>query len=73
MKGILLKGVGTILMLLAFLQWATFDYPDMNPFWPGLIFSPGAISQVLNWLVVAVLGATGYGLYSAGRKSGKEN
>ena len=61
--------VGALLMAAAFLQWITFSYPDVNPFWPGAIFVPAMLSQVLNWLVVAVLGAAGWGLFTFGRPS----
>ncbi len=66
---LLAKGIGGILMFLAFLQWITFDYPDVNPFWPGAIFSPGVVSQFLNWILVCTLGASGWLLFSYG--SGK--
>lgn len=61
------KLAGAILILLAFLQWITFDYPDVNPFWPGAIFVPGMLSQVLNWGIVVVLGAAGWTLFTIGR------
>ena len=63
------KTIGVLLMAAAFLQWATFSYPEVNPFWPGAIFVPGMLSQVLNWVVVAVLGAAGWGLFTLGRSS----
>ena len=60
------KVAGVLLMAVAFLQWITFSYPDVNPFWPGAIFVPGMLSQVLNWVVVAVLGTAGWGLFTFG-------
>lgn len=63
------KALGVLLMALAFLQWITFSYPAVNPLWPGAIFAPGMLSQVLNWLLVCVLGAIGWGLFSFGRAS----
>lgn len=60
------RAAGALLICLAFLQWITFDYPDVNPFWPGAIFVPGMLSQVLNWIVVCVIGATGLGLWQLG-------
>jgi heme A synthase len=53
--------IGVVLLAAAFLQWVTFDYPDVNPFRPGAIFAPGMLSQVLNWLLVCVLGTIGWG------------
>ena len=44
------KVLGIAPMVIAILQWITFDYPDVNPFWPGAMFAPGIASQVLNWL-----------------------
>ena len=64
---LLSKIVGCVFMLLAFLQWITFDYPDVNPFWPGAIFAPGMLSQVLNWLVVSVLSCVGWGFFTLGK------
>lgn len=61
------KLVGVVLMVLAFLQWVTFDYPDLNPFWPGAIFNPGMLFQFFNWLIVCILGASGWALFSVGK------
>lgn len=66
---VIAKLAGILLMLLAFLQWLTFDYPDVNPFWPGAIFASGVISQVFNWVIVCVIGACGFGLFSWGRSN----
>ena len=71
MKNLIYKAVGSIVLLLAFIQWITYDYPDMNPFWPGLFFDPATVSQVINWGVVAVLGATGWGIFRAGNAKKK--
>lgn len=65
----LAKSSGALLVLLAFLQWITFDYPDVNPFWPGAIFAPGIFSQFLNWILVSILGAFGWLLLSYGGKT----
>jgi hypothetical protein len=32
------RAIGVALIAAAFMQWLTFDYPDINPFWPGAIF-----------------------------------
>lgn len=61
---ILSKIVGIVFMLLAFIQWITFDYPDVNPFWPGAIFAPGMISQFFNWIIVCVLATIGWGFFT---------
>jgi len=58
------KIIGIIFMLLAFTQWIAFDYPDVNPFWPGAIFAPGMISQFFNWLIVCVLATIGWGFFT---------
>lgn len=60
------KVVGVLFMAAAALQWLTFDYPNVNPFWPGAIFAPGVLSQVLNWVVVCVLATIGWGLFTLG-------
>jgi hypothetical protein len=58
MKGILKiasKIIGIGFMLLGFLQWITFDYPDGNPLWPCSIFAPGMIFQFFNCIFVCIL------------------
>ncbi len=62
------KTAGIFLMALAFFQWITFEYPNVNPFGPGAIFAPGMVSQILNWLLVCILGSIGYGLFTIGSK-----
>ncbi len=47
----------------AVLQWLLFEYPDINPF-AANIFTPGIISQVLNWLIVVVLATIGWGFFT---------
>ena len=68
--------IGIAFMVAAFLQWITFDYPDVNPFWPGAIFAPGMLAQVLNWLIVCILATIGWGFFTHGKfkleKSEKE-
>lgn len=59
--------IGVVIMAAAFLQWITFDYPDFNPFWPGAIFVPGVLSQVLNWLIVCVLAVIGWVFFTLGQ------
>lgn len=54
-----LRIVGGLFLLAAFLQWITYDYPDVSPFVPGPIFAPGMISQMFNWLFVVFLGTVG--------------
>lgn len=61
------KAIGIVFMFLAFLQWVTFDYPDVNPFWPGAIFAPGMASQILNWGVVCILAVVGWGFFTLGK------
>lgn len=61
------KIIGVVFMVAAFLQWITFDYPDVNPFLPGAIFAPGMLSQVLNWLIVCVLATVGWGFITLGK------
>ena len=64
---VLARIIGAAFMVAAFLQWLTFDYPDVNPFRPGAIFAPGMLSQVLNWLLVCVLAIVGWGLFTFGK------
>lgn len=54
-----LQLVGGALVLAAILQWATYEYPDINAFAPGAIFAPGMLSQLFNWILVCFLGTTG--------------
>ena len=61
------KILGILIMAAAFLQWITFDYPDVNPFWPGAIFVPGVASQFLNWIIVSIIGSAGYALFFYGK------
>ena len=63
---------GIILMILAFLQWITFDYPDVNP-WTANILTPGIPAQLLNWLLVCMLGAIGGILFHFGRSGTRDN
>jgi len=58
------RAIGVVLIAAAFIQWITFDYPDINPFWPGAIFVPGMLSQVLNWLIVCILATIGWGFFT---------
>ena len=58
------RAIGVVLMVAAFLQWLTFDYPDFDPFWPVAIFVPGVLSQVLNWLIVCILAVVGWGFFT---------
>lgn len=60
--------LGVIFMAVALLQWITFDYPNVIPFWSANIFTPGMFSQFINWMVVCVLGAIGWGLFSYGKR-----
>ncbi len=64
------KVAGIAVMALAFLQWLTFDYPDVNPFWPGAIFVPGMVSQFINYILVTVIGSIGFGLFKLGKAGG---
>ena len=64
---ILARIVGSVLMAAAFLQWLTFDYPNVNPFGLGTIFAPGMLSQVLNWLLVCILATVGWEIFTFGK------
>lgn len=55
----LLQLVGGSLIAAAFLQWVTYEYPDINPLAPAAIFAPGMLSQPFNWILVCLLGTTG--------------
>ncbi|CDX55590.1 exported hypothetical protein [Mesorhizobium plurifarium] len=54
-----LQVVGGAFIAVAFLQWATYEYPAINPFAPGAILAPGMLSQLFNWILVCLLGTTG--------------
>ncbi|WP_027170506.1 hypothetical protein [Mesorhizobium sp. WSM3224] len=54
-----LQVVGGAFLVVALLQWVTYEYPDLNPFMPGAIFAPGMLSQLFNWIFVCLLGTTG--------------
>ena len=54
-------------MAIAFFQWLTFDYPDINPFYPGAILMPGVMSTILNWLFVCILLTIGWGIFTQGK------
>ncbi len=64
------KMVGILFMLLAFIQWITFDYPDVNPFWSGAILVPGIASQFLNWIIVSIAGGIGWAIFTYGKLLG---
>lgn len=57
--GACLQLVGGALVVAAIVQWATYEYPDINPFAPGAILAPGMLSQLFNWVLVCLLGTTG--------------
>lgn len=65
--------VGVIIMVLAFLQWITFDYTDVHPFSLFPIFTSGMLSQMLNVLLVCVIGAIGYWFFSFGKPLKKDD
>ncbi len=44
-----LQVVGGVFLVVALLQWVTYEYPDINPFRPGAIFAPGMLSQLFNF------------------------
>jgi len=67
------KIIGIGFMILALLQWITFDYPDVNPFWPGSIFASGMITQFFNWILVCILGAIGWGFFTLGKFNLKDS
>lgn len=64
--------IGMLLMISAFLQWITFEYPDASPFKFGFVFAEGLISQVINWVLVAIIGAIGWYLFSIGKTKWSE-
>lgn len=69
----LAKVIGVGLMAVAFLQWITFDYPDVNPFWPGAVFAPGMLSQFVNWIIVCAIAAIGLLIFRAGGDDSRHN
>jgi len=47
------SGSWRLFLVAAFLQWITYEYPDVNPFAFGAIFPPGMLSQLFNWTLSA--------------------
>lgn len=55
---------GTMLIALAVLIWIGAEVSTDSPFRLFLIPGPEAVSQVLRWLVIAILGALGAFLWT---------
>jgi len=68
---IIARIVGVALIVVAVLQWITFDYPDVNSWFSLSIFTPGMPSQILNYIIVVLIAAAGAPLLSFGR-TGKD-
>ena len=73
MLRILAAIAGVILMILGFLQWIAYSYPEINitRLGGGGVLAVGPIESIglfVNWLLVCVLGASGWGLLSWARK-----
>lgn len=64
---VLRKILGGIFLAAAFLQWLTFDYPDMDAFKLGAGLTPGLWRQAVNWALVCLLAGIGYALFTWGR------
>ena len=66
--------IGILFIVLAILQWVSFDYPDVNPFIPGAIFAPGMLSQLVNFAIVVGLASIGIGFFKLANllKKGRE-
>ncbi|MDE3756780.1 hypothetical protein I7G60_01445 [Sinorhizobium meliloti] len=65
MTNIISKAIGILFIVAAVFQWVSFDYPDVNPFWPGAVFTAGTIGQVINWLIVCILAVIGIGFWKS--------
>ncbi|PWJ84377.1 hypothetical protein C8D77_13311 [Mesorhizobium loti] len=65
---VVLQIVGGLFILAAFLQWITFDYPDVSPYIPFAIFAPGMMSQMINWIFVCLLGTIGFVMIGFARR-----
>lgn len=59
------RGLALVFFAFAVVQWITYDYPDVNPFFPGAILAPGMFGQFLNYLIVVALGTIGFLLWQA--------
>ena len=68
---VIAKILGVLLMLTAFWVWISYDYPNVSPFAFGAPLAPGMFGQVLNWIIVCILGAGGWFLFTLARKSKK--
>lgn len=71
MLNVISKLIGALFIVAAVFQWVSFDYPDTTPFWPGAVFTPGTIGQVINWLVVCILAVIGTGFWNGAKLLGR--
>ena len=70
---ILARTTGVAFLALAFFQWLTFDYPNVNPFFPGAILAPGMLSQVFNSMLVGAIAAAGILMFRLGDINNADN
>lgn len=65
--GLATEYIGVALMLLAVWVWWSYNYSNINPLVTlgAPFFDPmGMIGQFLNWMLVCLLGASGWYLFS---------
>ncbi|MER9445604.1 hypothetical protein NKI79_30450 [Mesorhizobium sp. M0340] len=65
---LVLQFVGGLFLLAAFLQWITFDYPDVSPYMPFAIFASGMMVQTINYPFVCLLGMIGFVMIGFARR-----
>jgi hypothetical protein len=63
------KIFGVFLMAVAVWVWVSYEYPNVSTFTLGAPFAPGMFGQVINWVIVCILGASGWFLFTLGRKN----
>lgn len=60
---LLSKSIGVVFIIGALLIWAAYNYPDVNPFWPGAVLYPGTVGMVINWIIVCIVAGIGVGFW----------
>ena len=67
----ILRAIALIFFAIAFLQWITFTYPEVNPLYPGGLFTPGMLDNNINIVVVVALAGIGLLLWNAAKRGWK--
>lgn len=65
---LLSKFIGVVFILLSLFIWATYSYPDVNPFWPGAVLHSGTFGMMINWVIVCIVAGIGVGFWKGSGK-----